>query len=338
MTSMKWKWIAPLAFSLALVPVLAFGGQAVVPNTFVNGEVADANAVNANFTALAASIDDNDSRVAALECEAVIRVPHVVGDDAASGQALLDALASIPTNPAIASYQVLLHPGVYDVGAERVVVPDGVCLCGAGRECSIIHATGSTGILPANGSKVEVCALTLRCRPTSGGGGISIPATADLTVRRARIDVVSTSSAKGISATSGTADLFDVDIVVESSDTVANVSSLSVGGVTSECDLVARCCRMSVTGGDTSTGVLIRGGTALLEKCSVTADDHGVRNIGSDASDTVELHGCRVSAAFALYGTSSGAKLQAACSQIVGVRLAGVTIVHCYDEDFVAIP
>ncbi len=51
-------WILPLSLSAAPVSL---------PHVFQNGNVADADQVNDNFNAVATAIDDNDSRVAALE-------------------------------------------------------------------------------------------------------------------------------------------------------------------------------------------------------------------------------------------------------------------------------
>lgn len=58
------KW---LVASLAMLPLLAISGEVVIPNTFVAGSKAVAAEVNANFDAAAAAINDNDSRISALE-------------------------------------------------------------------------------------------------------------------------------------------------------------------------------------------------------------------------------------------------------------------------------
>ena len=52
---------------LALALAAASSAQAQVPYTFVNGQPADANQVNANFDALVAAIDALTARVDALE-------------------------------------------------------------------------------------------------------------------------------------------------------------------------------------------------------------------------------------------------------------------------------
>lgn len=52
---------------LALVPVTAYAAQISAPFAFVNGTVADANQVNANFDALVSESNDQDTRIGALE-------------------------------------------------------------------------------------------------------------------------------------------------------------------------------------------------------------------------------------------------------------------------------
>jgi hypothetical protein len=56
------------ALSLVLgVPAWLLAGTLNVPHEFVNGEIADAEEMNANFAAVKESVDDNDTRIEALE-------------------------------------------------------------------------------------------------------------------------------------------------------------------------------------------------------------------------------------------------------------------------------
>ena len=52
---------------LALVPVAVYAGAITGLNTFVKGEVADADQVNENFSALQAAVDDNNGRITTIE-------------------------------------------------------------------------------------------------------------------------------------------------------------------------------------------------------------------------------------------------------------------------------
>jgi hypothetical protein len=53
----------PVLLVLLAVPLVVAAGTVTVPNTFVNGTPADANQVNANFDAVEAAVNDNDSRI-----------------------------------------------------------------------------------------------------------------------------------------------------------------------------------------------------------------------------------------------------------------------------------
>jgi len=57
----------PVLLVLLAVPLVVVAGTVTVPNTFVNGEVADADQVNANFDAVEAAVNDNDARIGANE-------------------------------------------------------------------------------------------------------------------------------------------------------------------------------------------------------------------------------------------------------------------------------
>jgi hypothetical protein len=56
---------ALIAAALAY-PVSLLASAVTIPNTFVNGQVADANQVNANFSALATAVNDNNSQINTL--------------------------------------------------------------------------------------------------------------------------------------------------------------------------------------------------------------------------------------------------------------------------------
>lgn len=55
------------AATACLLPAALYAGQVTGLISFSNGTVADANEVNANFDAIKLAVDDNDSRIAALE-------------------------------------------------------------------------------------------------------------------------------------------------------------------------------------------------------------------------------------------------------------------------------
>jgi hypothetical protein len=63
--------VGGLLLALLAYPVRLLAGSVTIPNIFTNGQVADANQVNADFAALATAVNDNDSRITALEAAAL---------------------------------------------------------------------------------------------------------------------------------------------------------------------------------------------------------------------------------------------------------------------------
>ncbi len=59
-----WGFVLVLTVSL---PSPLIAATVAIPHQFSNGAMADANEVNANFTVLADGVNDNDSRIQALE-------------------------------------------------------------------------------------------------------------------------------------------------------------------------------------------------------------------------------------------------------------------------------
>jgi len=78
---------------LLAVPLVVAAGTVSVPNTFVNGEVADADQVNANFDAVETAVNDNDALITALETDTVAAqsTADAAATDAAAAQATADA-------------------------------------------------------------------------------------------------------------------------------------------------------------------------------------------------------------------------------------------------------
>jgi hypothetical protein len=59
-----------LLLVLLAIPLVVAAGTLTTPFTFTNGTVADAGEVNANFGAVKAAVDDNDSRITAAQSTA----------------------------------------------------------------------------------------------------------------------------------------------------------------------------------------------------------------------------------------------------------------------------
>ncbi|MCC6524063.1 MAG: hypothetical protein IT373_15490 [Polyangiaceae bacterium] len=66
-TLMNRKALAVMAAVAVTIPVVAIASPLTTPNTFTAGTVISAAAVNANFDAIEAAVDDNDARITLLE-------------------------------------------------------------------------------------------------------------------------------------------------------------------------------------------------------------------------------------------------------------------------------
>ena len=61
-----------LVAALLVIPMTAYAAVISLPNTFVNGTVADANEMNTNLDVLVMESNDQDSRISAIENTAVL--------------------------------------------------------------------------------------------------------------------------------------------------------------------------------------------------------------------------------------------------------------------------
>ena len=102
---------------LGMLPLLLLGSSAVIadtlslPNTFTNGEVADADEVNANFDAVKTEVDDNDVRIDAVLGQSCPASEVVTGVDASG------SLVCTPPPPTCPS----VPPGCPASHAQRTV-------------------------------------------------------------------------------------------------------------------------------------------------------------------------------------------------------------------------
>jgi hypothetical protein len=100
---------------LGMLPLLLLGSSAAIadtlslPNTFTNGEVADADEVNANFDAVKTEVDDNDVRIDAVLGQSCPASEVVTGVDASG------TLLCTPSPPACPS----VPPGCPASHAQR---------------------------------------------------------------------------------------------------------------------------------------------------------------------------------------------------------------------------
>jgi hypothetical protein len=140
---MRHAFLAGFLGGLCSLPVALSAASVTGLNAFVNGTVADADAVNANFSAVQIAVDDNDARLDALE-----------------------------TAPGLASCRRVIaadrtFTGTYSLGSVATCDPDEVLTGGA---CVVDTASaGTAGLIGVDGSGVP---NSYNCIPGGGSDGV----------------------------------------------------------------------------------------------------------------------------------------------------------------------
>ena len=68
-----------LLFTLTLTCSSVFATDVTIPNSFSSGSATNAAEMNANFSAVKAAVDDNDSRISALESSSAVTASEFMG-------------------------------------------------------------------------------------------------------------------------------------------------------------------------------------------------------------------------------------------------------------------
>lgn len=328
----------PFSFSLGLVVVplalllvsVVFAGSVAVPHTFTAGTPVVAADMNANFEAVRDAINDNDSRILALEGANTIRVDQTPGDPEASGDALRDAVAA-----AAEGTLIVLGPGRYDTGATILRIGTGVHLRGAGRDVtSITSSTALTVIGTTGPATISGCTLesTNATRSIVLGRG-----TLTLLFCRVRID----SSAGGTLAVGGDPFRAEHTDFVGRGHTDVLEGIEVVGPADGRAELLD--CRIDIDGEGTGVGLSCarNDSTASLVSChirvvSTAGSSTGVSAVTGDAF--VLLHACQVEASTALNVQSGTARIHAVHCLLDGTISPGlsdaeVRLAGCFDAE-----
>lgn len=120
-------------------------GEVTIPNTFTADTPAIAAEVNANFTAVKTAVDDNDSRMAALET-ALAALQATVTAQATTISALQSDLAAVQTSQVMA-----LEPYVT---VDETVDPRGPLVQVSGANLQITNGAGSTATVNGLGNLI----------------------------------------------------------------------------------------------------------------------------------------------------------------------------------------
>jgi hypothetical protein len=135
----------PVLLVLLAVPLVVVAGTVSVPNTFVNGAVADADDVNANFDSVETAVNDNDSRITAAQAESLAIAGALATEEAcalAAEAANSDAISAEETR-ALAAEAVLsasiASAGALDALSELFITGNHVVWHEAFHPIGVIH-------------------------------------------------------------------------------------------------------------------------------------------------------------------------------------------------------
>jgi len=147
---------------LVLSGGLVHASGVTLPNTFANDTAADANQVNANFSAIKSAVDDNDLRIGTLESVKgpvrTVLVSPAIDNPAKSGAILIKAWTDIESTlgkPCDANNRCRLQiePGLYDLSGTPLALNQHpyVDLAGAGPEATVLINNSGTAVLTSTG-------------------------------------------------------------------------------------------------------------------------------------------------------------------------------------------
>lgn len=337
MTTQRFPWIPTLVVTLVLLPVVGFASQASLPNVFVNGTVADADQVNANFNALVTAVNDNDTRVTALEARSGTAVRHLgaTGTPTDNGTALATLLGNLgPVR------KVVLDVGTYNVGATALTVPADVVVCGAGETLTVIESTAAVAVALESGARLRDLRLT--CAPP-GATAIAISVTSQLgggVLERCDIDVNGSGSGTvtGIRLEEGRIQLCKTRVRAFGSGT-EETRGIHLSGATASSFVIESSSVVTAVGSVQIAVDMDAPFAGRIANSTVVSSDTALRN-NSTIGNGVEVHHCDIQGVKAIDVTNTG-YVQAAASRIQGTRTTTsgpIVLVHCYDNSYVEIP
>jgi hypothetical protein len=235
-------WITAAGLAAALWASTALAAGDPVPNSFTAGTTAKASEVNANFQALADRTLHNTVGVNAVD-----------GDAAASGTALVAALAAISDATQAKPYLVRLSPGQFDVGSAGLAMKPFVSIEGSGTSEIDLF---SSGVAAAGGTRIT-------------GTGAVVTGATHAALRRVSIE--STNSTGSQSAISYTDVLpafgsLGPGAVLEDVTILVKTTSGGTGIALDHSNPLLRRVRLRVDAGQAATGIILSNGSAAVIK------------------------------------------------------------------------
>jgi hypothetical protein len=224
-----------------------------------------------------------------------IVVSPVVGDPAASGTALLDALSGISGNSASDPFLLRIEPGIYDIGASALTMKTFVDVEGSGQNATFILASRGGASLATSAAAVNTAANTelrdlaiTNTAPASAIGITLFANTASSNVRHVTISSTGASqSSIGVFATSGgTMIISDVTITATSTNGTSGASGIQLAGTGKATVLNSRITGKGVGGTGTNIGIHLAGNStsATIDRCTILATGTAGQNTGVSVS------------------------------------------------------
>jgi hypothetical protein len=220
-------------------------------------------------------------------------VSPVAGNPLASGDALRNAVNSIPSPSSVEPWLVKVEPGLYDLGqGNAVVMRPWVDIEGSGIESTTIIALGDPLSPPSasaffGASNAELRSLTVLVDASPGAGVAISNLSASPRLYRVRVRVTGGNSTRGIENADAAPILEEVEVAVSGLGTNEAVTYSSKTLTSVE----LRRCRLTATDGATNVGIATSGNLILREiRDSEIEASRGRRNyalrIGSTVSGT----------------------------------------------------
>jgi hypothetical protein len=158
--------IAAVALLAIGVPLGIHAAQVDVPNSFSSGTTASASAVNANFDALAAGINDNDSRLTVIEANNA--VPSAEGVNAYATTSDDEATLESTFNSSGGGVEAAGASGSYSVTFEDVSCEEGDTPVGVAMTVPYPGNTAVSCRVGGISQNAEDCTISVRCFDSNG--------------------------------------------------------------------------------------------------------------------------------------------------------------------------
>ena len=325
-------------------------GQAAVPFIFTPGTPARAAEVNSNFqvhtgaiNANSAGIGANSAAIFANNFLRVVLVKPAIGNALASGTALLDALAAITDASNTNFYQILLEPGLYDMGGSPLVMKPWVTIRGFGNSSVILSSVDSpvsgtvvgannSGLISVNiqntGGGANAIALYYDAVTSGGLGNVKVQASGSASNVGVGLDNGSDLNFSHLEARAlGGSNTFG--LLLQAASKVRVSDSVIVAG-------------FPISGTTTNSAVFNNSSTVVIVNSEISAfgpGNRGIINIGAPAAP-VEIHrsSIRAPGGFSL-DAPAGFTVKVAVSLLEGPTLgAGTfTCASAYNPSFTVI-